>query len=199
MSMQEQLVSMLAVKSGHFALESGHHGNLWLDLEPLFLRPNDLRPFVEELARRLSGYEIDAVCGPLIGGAFVAQIVASILDVEFYFTEESKSPRGDGLFPVAYRLPASLCDRVRGKRMAVVNDVVNAGSAVRGTIADLEACGATVVAIGSLVVLGEAAAHFAKQRNVSLDYVASLENPLWEPASCPLCAAGVPVDVYAGN
>jgi len=192
--MQEQLLNMLAAKTGHFALESGHHGNLWLDLEQLFLRPNDLCPFVEELSRKLSGHEFEAVCGPLIGGAFVAQTVASLLDVEFYFTEEMQGPRHDGLFPVAYRLPASLRDRVRGKPMAIVNDVINAGSAVRGTMADLERCGASIVAIGSLVVLGESAAQFAAARNVPLAYVASLENPLWEPANCPLCAQRVPLE-----
>lgn len=190
---------MLAAKTGHFALESGHHGNLWLDLEPLFLRPNDLRPFVEELSRKLSNHDFEAVCGPLIGGAFVAQTVASLLDVDFYFTEEIQVPLHEGLFPVAYRLPASLRDRVRGKRIAVVNDVINAGSAVRGTIADLETCGAQTVAIGSLVVLGESAVQFAAARNVPLEYVASLENPLWEPANCPLCAVGVPVDGNAGS
>jgi hypothetical protein len=26
-------------RRGHFVLESGHHGNLWLDLNSLFLRP----------------------------------------------------------------------------------------------------------------------------------------------------------------
>jgi len=192
--MQEQLVSMLAAKHGHFALESGHHGNLWLDLEPMFLRPNELHPFVEELARRLSRHEFEAVCGPLIGGAFVAQSIASLLEVEFYFTEESKDPRREGLFPVAYRLPNSLRARIRGQRVAIVNDVINAGSAVRGTIADLDACGASIVAIGTLVVLGGAAAQIAADQNVPLDYVASLPNPLWVPAECPLCAAGVPVE-----
>jgi orotate phosphoribosyltransferase len=197
--MQAQLVSMLAAKSGHFVLESGHHGNLWLDLETLFSRPSDLRPHVEELAHRLSGHEFEAVCGPLVGGAFVAQTIASILDVEFYFTEQSKYPRPGGLFPVAYRLPAPLRDSVCGKRMAVINDVINAGSAVRGTIDDLETCGATIVAIGSLVVLGEAAAQFAAAKNQPLEYVASLENPLWEPANCPLCLAGLPVDGNVGD
>ena len=197
--MQHQLLSMLSAKTGHFELESGHHGNLWLDLEPLFLRPNDLCPFVGELAQRLAGHECEAVCGPLIGGAFVAHSVASMLDVEFYFTEEMNSPRREGLFSVEYRLPASLRDSVRGKRIAIVSDVINAGSAVRGTTADLETCGAMVVAIGTLVVLGDSAAQFAADKNLPLHYVASLPNPLWTPAECPLCAAGVAVESMDQN
>ena len=35
--MQQELLTLLAARKGHFRLESGHHRNLWLDLEPLFL------------------------------------------------------------------------------------------------------------------------------------------------------------------
>ena len=37
--MEEKLLELLSVRRGHFVLESGHHGNLWLDLDSLFLRP----------------------------------------------------------------------------------------------------------------------------------------------------------------
>jgi len=59
---------------------------------------------------------------------------------------------------VTYRLPGGLRERVRGKTIAVVDDVINAGSAVRGTLAELRACGATPMAVGALLVLGSAAA-----------------------------------------
>ena len=41
--MQEELLSLIAARQGHFRLESGHHGSLWLDLDPLFVRPGRLR------------------------------------------------------------------------------------------------------------------------------------------------------------
>ena len=43
---------------------------------------------------------------------------------------------------------------VDGRRVAVVDDVIIAGSAVRGVLVELGACGATPVAIGALAVLG---------------------------------------------
>jgi orotate phosphoribosyltransferase len=55
-----------------------------------------------------------------------------------------------------------------GKRVVIVNDVINAGSAVKGTFADLEKCGAKLVAIGTLLVLGTAAKEFASAQNVDL-------------------------------
>src|SRR5438874_9207130 len=60
----EELVGLLAVRRGHYRLESGHHGDLWLDLDTLFLRPSLIRPLARELAKKLSAHQIEAVCGP---------------------------------------------------------------------------------------------------------------------------------------
>jgi orotate phosphoribosyltransferase len=98
-----------------------------------------------------------------------------------------------GLFPVEYRLPRGLRAAVRGKRVAIVNDVINAGSAVRGTFADLASCGAEVVAIAALLVIGTSAARFAAERGLPLETTASLPNAIWTPAECPLCAAAAPL------
>ena len=191
--MQDGVIGALAARRGHFRLESGHHGALWLDLELLFLRPRLIEPFARELARRLSGYAIEMVCGPLVEGAFVAQIVAAELNVEFAYTERFVYPRREGLYPVEYRLPGALRSAARGKSVAVVNDVINAGSAVRGTFADLRACEARPVAVGALVVLGTWASAFAADQALPLESIASLPDEVWAPAACPLCAAGMPL------
>jgi orotate phosphoribosyltransferase len=81
LELQAELSKLLAARRGHFRFESGHHGELWLDRELMFLRPKLVRPFAEHLAERIGTYKIDAVCGPLSGGAFVAEVVASMLDV----------------------------------------------------------------------------------------------------------------------
>lgn len=192
--MLQPVLDLLSARNGHFLLESGHHGDLWLDLETLCLRPAALQPLIGELARRIGPFEIDAVCGPLVEGAFVGLMVAERLDVAFTYSEQFARPTPDGLFPVGYRVPKPLRPRLRGQRVAIVNDVINAGSAVKGTFADLQDCGATVVAIGSLLVLGTAAAEFAAQQNLVLETLAAQPNHLWRPAECPLCAAGLPLD-----
>jgi len=196
--MEKELLSLLAARKGHFQFESGHHGDLWLDLELLCLRPGRLRRPAAELAKRLSGHNIEAVCGPLVEGAFVALMVASELDVEFCYSERFASPQGDALYPVKYRIPTAVRGEVRGKRVAIVNDVVNAGSAVRGTFADLMACGADPVAIGTLVALGSSVFSFATDKNMAFQSIASLPNLLWAPSQCPLCASGVPLESMAG-
>ena len=151
-------LSLVSGRRGHFRLESGHHGGLWLDLDPLFADTCRIEPFAAALADAMRPHGAEIVCGPLLGGAFLAQLVAHRMGVEFSFTERVMPPDASGLYAARYRLPPALAARVRGKRVAIVDDVMSAGSALRGTHAELRSHGATVVAAGALLVLGSAGA-----------------------------------------
>jgi len=113
-------------------------------------------------------------------------------------TERGPAPAGTGLYARSYALPAPLRNRIRGRRVAVVDDVINAGSATRATLAALAAAGARTVALGALLVLGDGAARLAAEREVPLERVDALPAPLWAPDECPLCAAGVPLEDLTG-
>lgn len=182
---------LLAARRGHFRYESGHHGELWLELDALFARPRRLQPFVARLARRLSAHSVDAVCGPLVGGAFLAQLLAARLDVECYYSARTGPVGDDALYSADYRIPAAFARRLPRRRVAVVDDAINAGSAVRATLRALRGCGAEPVAIGALLVLGQAVAGVAG--GLPVEAAATMPNPLWTPADCPLCAAGAPL------
>jgi orotate phosphoribosyltransferase len=196
--MEGRVLELLSARQGHFLLESGHHGDLWLDLENLCLRPSLVKSLAAELARSISNMSVDVVCGPLVEGAFVGILVALELDVEFTYSERFARPSESGLFRAGYRIPSSLRPGLRGKRVAIVNDVINAGSAVRGTLEDLVTCGATVVTISTLLVLGTAASEYASSKGVALKSLTEMPNNLWLSAQCPLCASGVPLEDVAG-
>jgi orotate phosphoribosyltransferase len=195
--MQQEVLELLSGRQGHFLLESGHHGDLWLDLETLCLQPQRAQALATRLIAPLSALQVDAVCGPLVEGAFIAILGALQLDTQFVYSERFVRSTADGLFPAGYRVPAPLREGLRGKRVAIVNDVTNAGSAVIGTFADLEECGANVVAISTLLVLGSAAAKFAASKNVPLHTIATMPNNLWTASECPLCESGVPLQDVA--
>ncbi len=196
------LLELIDGRQGHFQLESGHHGELWLDLDTLFLRPARLVPFVEDLARRLAdAVDPDAVCGPLLGGGLIATAVATQLDIELYVAEPvARADDGSGeLFRARYAVPGETRGRLHGRRVAVVDDVMNAASAVRATVSDVRAAGADVVAIGALLVLGSSAAEYAEHEGFALVDAAAMPNRIWEPSSCPLCADGHPLEDPGGN
>lgn len=191
-------LDLVAARRGHFRMESGYHSALWLDLDPLFADERRVAPFVARLVAMLRPHGADAVCGPMLGGAFLAQLVARELDAEFWFTERVAPTASErGLFQVRYRLPKALAARSAGRRVAIVDDVMSAGSALRGTHAELEAHGATVVAAGALLVLGSTGAGFFAERGVPVEAVASEAYSLWLPGQCPLCAEGVPLEDVA--
>ena len=190
--MREDVASLLKARRGHFELESGHHGELWLDLESLCRTPSAVRPLAAELGQRFSRYRADIICGPLVEGAFVGLLVAAEMGAEFVYAEPRRDPDAEGLFPVSYHLPAGLRN-LAGCRVAIVNDVTNAGSAVRGTLVDLARCSAEVVAIGTLLALGPMPAKLSEEACVPLEALAEEPNTIWAPDECPLCAKGVPL------
>jgi len=151
-----------------------------------------LRPFVGDLASLISGYGVDAICGPLTGGALLAGMIADRLELELLFAERRVTDRA-GLFPVDYRIATALRDHVKGRRVAIVDDAVSAGSAVRSTHADLVALGGLPVMIGALLVMGPGAAAFAAEKAIPLERLVDLPTAIWAPAECPMCALGTPL------
>jgi orotate phosphoribosyltransferase len=163
---------------------------LWLDLDTLFLDARELRRWGTALAERAASRDSQVVCGPLTGGAFVAQEMAAELGASFVFIERFVSPAG----AVTYRIPSSLRARVRGRRTIMVDDVVNAGSALIACVAELRACEAELVGFASLLALGESVTRTMQQFGVPFFTLGTLQRGLWPPEDCPLCRAGVPLE-----
>jgi orotate phosphoribosyltransferase len=174
---------------GHFRYESGHHGDLWLDLERLFIDPQRMGGWVKALAQQAAACRPDVICGPLTGGAFVAQLLAVETGAAFVFAERLVSGAG----PVRYRIPEPFRLFLPGKRVLLVDDAVNAGSALLSTLTELRECEIELAGFASLLTLGEAAAQIGERHGVPFYTLASLERKMWTPRACPLCASGAPL------
>lgn len=186
-------------RRGHFRVESGHHSELWFDLDGLFAVPGRVEPFVAQLADSVRLYNVNAICGPLLGGAFLAQLLAHALGLEFCFTERVMAADAEGLYRARYRLPPAFAARVRDQRLAIVDDVMSAGSALRGSYSELKAHGGTTVVAGALLVLGDLGAAFFGEQGVAVEAVVRDSYSLWLPSECPLCAARMPIEDVAAE
>jgi orotate phosphoribosyltransferase len=195
----DTITELLAERRGHFRMESGYHSGSWFELGSLFDDGDELRPFVAELAGRLAPHRPDTVCGPMTGGAKLADLIATELGVGALIAERSERAGATGLFSVRYRIAETQRHKARGRRIAILDDAISAGSAVRGTHAELVACGALPVALGALVVFGDAAAKFASDNGLALEAIERVPFDMWRPTDCPLCKAGVALDTAAAR
>jgi orotate phosphoribosyltransferase len=177
------LVRLVAPRTGHFDLGTGYHGDLWLDLDALFLRPAELRPHVRRLADRVREDRVDAVCGPLEGGAFLAYAIADLTGTRFL-----PAYRAGG----SYRLPG-VRGGIGGWRVAVVDDAVNAATAVRVCVERLRDAGAVPVAALALLALGPATTMVGETLRVPFYATSSVASQAWPAGQCPLCAVRVPL------
>jgi orotate phosphoribosyltransferase len=180
-------------------MESGYHSELWFNLDALFENENRsrLQPFVDQLARQLAVHHIEAVCGPMTGGAKLAGMIGAALGIESFHTDRFETPAATGLFSVRYLVPTSQRERLRGKSVAIVDDAISAGSAVKGTHADLLACGAKPVVCGALIIFGDRAEQFAADQGLALESAARMSFGMWLPTDCPLCRSGVPLETVS--
>lgn len=194
-TLQNQLLALFSElhisQMGHFQMESGFHSDLWLNLNTLLSQQKRLKPFVTELGRRFNRQAVDVVCGPQTGGAQLAEIIALQLNKVFCYSDRIVDQK---ISTVEYKIPQRFYDPISGKRIAIVDDVIQAGSAIRKTITDLEAHGAIIVTIGGLLTLGSPAKEYAKEKHITLENIAKRENKLWTPEECPLCTAHIPLD-----
>ena len=192
--MNADIINGLPAREGHFRLESGYHTDLWLTLDALFVSPREMAPLISALAARIRPYGVTAVCGSLLGGAFLAQALAMELGVEFYFTEPVTPNGAPQLFGAEYRLPAVLHSRVRGQRVALVDDVISAGSSVRATAIALTATGASIAVVAALFVLGRIALDHFAGLSIPVESLGQREFTLWDPSNCPLCEIAMPLE-----
>ena len=179
------LVDLVGLRRGHFVFESGAHGDTWLELDALFRRPQRLRPYVAALSRELAVSAPEVVCGPMTGGALCAQLVAAELGCDAVWTERGVADGGG----VTYRLPGWTLPVVAGRRVAIVDDAIAAGSAIRGTREAL-AVTASVVAIAALFTTGSRVSALEFEFGLPILRVAHVEAGLWSAEACPLCRSG---------
>ena len=187
----EYFLSLVNGQRGHFLYESGYHSDTWLDLETICSRPDAIRPAILELSKEIAKWKPEVICGPLIEGGFIGLLTAIKLGVSFVYAVRHANAPDSRLFPISYELPAAVKPVVCGKRVVVVNDVISAGSAVRGSLESLKQCGANVVGISCFAVLGEIFCKYAEQEAIPFNALLKMPNNMWEPEICPLCAAKI--------
>jgi orotate phosphoribosyltransferase len=169
-----------ALTRGHFELSSGLHSPAYVQCALLLEDPRRARRVGRAVARLLASLRPEAVVSPALGGLVIGHEVAEALGVPFRFTE-----RKDGAMTLrrGFRLAP-------GERVVVVEDVVTTGRSTKEAAAVAEAAGGRVAAVGAIVDRTGGREVF----DVPFFHLLELDLPAWQPAECPLCQEGRPID-----
>jgi orotate phosphoribosyltransferase len=98
-----------------------------------------------------------------------------------------------------YRLSPGMSRRAAGGRVAIVDDAVNAGTAVQACFGLVRESGAIPVAVGALLALGRAAATVEASMSLPCYAAATLPSQVWPATDCPLCVTGIPLTPADGG
>lgn len=182
----------------HFVYVTGEHGDGWIDKDAIFPHTDRISRLAELLAEAVAGREIDVVCGPATGGLVVSQWTAHHLGTLSVFCDHGKE---EGYHPATaapgpLRPPFVLkrgYDRlVDGRRVLVVDDVVNTGESVTETAEAVRGAGGEIVAVAALCTRGNASA--SEVGCGDFVYLTEVRIPSWPADECRLCRNGVPVN-----
>lgn len=185
--------SKAILANDHFVYISGDHGSGWIAKDVIFIDVARTRRLGQLLAQAVADVGAEIVCGPATGGLIVAQWTAAELKLPAVFAEHNP-PRTKAELRGRFGLHRHYDELVTGRRVLVVDDVVNTGLSIKQTIEAVREHGGQVVAAAALVHRGNVdAAHLGVERYT---YLLEEDIPGWPAAECPLCKQGVPVNVH---
>ena len=171
-----------ALLEGHFVLSSGRHSNVFVQKFRALEHPRLTQAFGEALARAWADERFDVVASPAVGAIVLGFATALAADARMVFAER-----------VAGHLELRRGFRIAPhERVLVVEDVVTTGGSARAVVDLVRDAGGVPVGIGALVDRMDPAK--PPQLGVPVRALAHVEARSWDPAECPACERGEPLD-----
>jgi orotate phosphoribosyltransferase len=176
------------IRDSHVVYTSGRHGSAYVDKDAIYPDTAAIAELCGLMADAARPLGADVVCGPALGGIILSQWVGHHLGLPAVYAEKDES--GMVLRRGYDRL-------VRGRRVLVVEDVLNTGGSVEKTIAAVRAAGGEVVGASALCNRGTVTA--ADLGAPVLQALLAVRLDSWPAEACPLCRDGVAVNAEVGK
>ena len=181
-----------ALLEGHFELRSKLHSDRYFQCANVLRYPRVAARLCDELVAKMNAAcdigKVDGVISPAVGGILVGHEVARALDTKCVFAEKVQAgDEGDATGKPVTKLAMRRFSLKPGERYVVAEDVVTKGGRVQETIDLVQAAGAEVAAVVLLVDRSKGSVKFG---DIPMFSLVQIQPTTWEPAACPLCAAG---------
>jgi orotate phosphoribosyltransferase len=187
----EVLQKVGAFRAGHFVFTSGRHSDTYVNKDALYPYTHETSRLCREMAERYRDSGVEAVLGPAVAAAILAQWTAShltdLLGREVFATYADKDSQGGFLIKRGY-------DKLlAGKKTIIVEDLTTTGGSVKKVVEAARLAGADV--IGAAVLCNRGAVTAEMVGLSRLESLVKVELDSWDEAECDLCNRGIPVNV----
>lgn len=174
------------LREGHFAFRSGRHSSALLDRDRLLADPQAASRMAYALAKQYFTDKVDTVAAPSIWGAGLAQFIAYFLDPKAKVVYATPLPKG------GKKVADNLLGLIQHKRVLLADNLIISGDTLTWFDREIEKHNGEVIGICTL--------WNGTHEQIGGHTVFGLLNalyPSYEPADCPLCAAGAgaPIEV----
>jgi len=192
----EILQKVGAFRSGHFVLTHGNHTDAYINKDAMYAYTHDLSNLCKFMAERFKDSGVEAVIGPAIGAAILAQWTAHHLtdmrgqDVFAVYADKD----GQGGFVIRRGYDAL----IKGKKTLVVEDLTTTGGSIEKVVDKVRAAGAEVIGAIAVCNRGDVTKEMVGNPPV-FDQLATVHLESWASAECELCQRGIPVNTDIGH
>ncbi len=203
MNVEDELKRIGCIYEGHFVGVSGKHLAGYCNIDPLLPHVELVSKFIEELVKDFKDDGVDTVASPAIGAIpfshWGAHHLGKINGKEIYGVWGDKVKTDDGSKAFAFERDG-FAKAVNGKRVLILEDMINQMFSIKGMIETVKKAGGTIVGIGAVAAnKGATAEAMGVPKFVKLT---SVEYDVWTPEDCMktgLCSKQVPVVIDIGH
>lgn len=171
----------------HFLLPSGHHAPEYIDKALVTTDPTFTEGLGAVIAKHFAPWPVDVVLSTGLGALLIAHCVARALPsrpILVYATKGLTGPQRRVTLPPEFQRFIA-----RGTKVLIVEDLITTGETIKLLIRIVEQRGGTVVGVGCL---------WQRNSKVRLPTdvfgLVTRDFPTYDPARCPLCAQGLPLN-----
>lgn len=202
MKPEDVLKKMGCVYSGHFVGVSTKHLAGYCNIDPLIPHVREVGQLIQQLVENFKDDDVEVVASPAIGAIPFAHWAAQHLmagtdkDILGVWADKvSGSAEREFIFE-----REGFTKAVQGKRILILEDMVNQMASVKAMIKTVRAAGGTVVGVGCIAANKGAT---AEELNVpKFVKLTSVEYDVWTAEECPvsgLCAKAEPIVIDIGH
>jgi len=186
---------------GHYVYTSGTHGDTYFNKDALFAHVELTAALCQDIAQQFASNKPEVVIGPVAGGVIMSQWVAHFLnqetsDGEVMVIYADKKRSSTDMEP-QFIIKRGYDKLIRGKRVLLVDDVLNKGTSLRALRDAVLQNGGEIVGAGCII---NRYAHTARTLRLPKLYaIAKLELQIFDAKACELCKSGQPINTDFGK